>query len=601
MTFREFIFFKKCILRALSLIIIAFSVTFVLGCTPRKNSSTYAVAGVADLSRDVNNSGIVDLNGEWEFYPGLLLTPADFKNPEKSLKPVFLHVPGDWNKIQKDRGFGTYRLKVLLSPQRMNYSVKIKWIKSISKIWADDRLLAEIGTVKEPPQDSLPGGYMAVADFGSDRGEVFFTAQVINYQDRRGGLCYPVSIGPPSAVYSSELFNTFLNSLILGALAIVIIFHMAIHLYFRKTSSNLYIALICLMVMIRIFVLSDSFFVFSIVEPLGYDIIVKAEFISFLLIFVFFLRFFVQLYYVNSRSYSYRSLLYLGLASLVYVLAAPVYYIKAALPLFQLYILIVALYVTAGPVFSAVRKKLNGARIYFFIMILAFFAFINDIIYFLTSKGPGSVGHFVFFIFLTGHFFIIAMYFSEIFQENLNLVEEIGVKKNIVKNLNYISSVDSLTELYNRRFFDSVLNNTVKDYKKGETLWLIMFDIDFFKNVNDDFGHNMGDIVLKEFSAVVKRLIRTGDILARWGGEEFCIIAAEMDVKSITQFTERIRESIENFNFQVERTVTASFGIARYKYGELTGDFIHRADRALYKAKNSGRNKVIIESEDSAG
>jgi len=289
-------------------------------------------------------------------------------------------------------------------------------------------------------------------------------------------------------------------------------------------------------------------------------------------------------------------LLYFGLSSLVYVLAVPVYYVKAALPVFQLYIILVSIYVISGPVFSAVKRKMKGARIYFFIMISAFFVFINDIIYFLTSAGPGSLSHYVFFIFLAGHFFIIAMYFSEIFQENETLIEEIGIKKNIVNKLNYISSTDSLTELYNRRFFDTVLNTIVKEYKKGETLWLIMFDIDFFKNVNDDFGHNMGDMVLKEFAAVVKRLIRTRDILARWGGEEFCIIVEEMDPKSIVQFIERIRESIEKFNFSVNRTVTASFGIAQYKYGESATDFIRRVDDALYKAKNSGRNKIVVDS-----
>ncbi|HNX23235.1 MAG TPA: diguanylate cyclase [Spirochaetota bacterium] len=596
MAFREFISLKKNIHGVFCFILIAVLLICSAGCTNRKNTSSYAVSGVADLSKNGYTSEIIDLNGEWEFYPGRLLSPSDFKSSDKQFKPVFLHVPGDWNKIQNDRGYGTYRLKVILPPGRMNYSIKIKWVKTICKVWADNTVITEIGTVKEPAEESLTGGYMSVTDFTPDKGEVVFTVQIVNYQDRRGGLCYPVSIGPPTAVYSAEIFNTFLNSFVLGALAIVIIFHLTIHLYFRKTSSNLYISLICFMVMIRIFVLSDSFFIFSLVEPLGYKLIVKAEFVSFLLIFIFFLRFFVKLYYVDQSRFLYRMLLYFGLSSLVYVLAVPVYYVKAALPVFQLYIILVSIYVISGPVFSAVKRKMKGARIYFFIMISAFFVFINDIIYFLTSAGPGSLSHYVFFIFLAGHFFIIAMYFSEIFQENETLIEEIGIKKNIVNKLNYISSTDSLTELYNRRFFDTVLNTIVKEYKKGETLWLIMFDIDFFKNVNDDFGHNMGDMVLKEFAAVVKRLIRTRDILARWGGEEFCIIVEEMDPKSIVQFIERIRESIEKFNFSVNRTVTASFGIAQYKYGESATDFIRRVDDALYKAKNSGRNKIVVDS-----
>jgi len=597
MTFREFKSLKKNINGVIFFIFISVLLICLTGCTQKKNSSTYAVSGVADLSKNGNSADIIDLNGEWEFYPGLLLTPADFEFAGGKYTPVFLHVPGDWNKVQSDRGYGTYRLKVLLPPGRINYSLKIKWVKSICRVWVDNSLNTEIGKIKEPPEESLTGGYMTVADFTPGKNAVVFTIQVVNYQDRRGGLCYPVSIGTPSAIYSAEIFNTFLNSIVLGALAIVIMFHLTINLYFRKAFTNLYIALVCLMVIIRIFVLSDSFFIFSIVEPLGYKFIVKAEFVSFILTFIFFLRFFVKLYYPEQNSRIYRMLLYSGLSSLAYVLAAPVYYIKAALPVFQVYIVLVTIYIIAGPVFSAVKRKKKGARIYFFILILGFFTFINDITYFLTSKGPGSLSHYVFFVFLMGHFFIIAMYFSEIFQENEMLIEEIGVKKNIVKDLSYISSIDSLTELYNRRFFDSVLQTTVKDYKKGEMLWLIMFDIDHFKDINDEFGHNMGDVVLKEFSSVVKKLIRTRDILSRWGGEEFCIIVGEVDMKSIVQFTERIRESIEKFNFSVNKTVTASFGIAQYKYGEAAGDCIYRADSALYRAKNSGRNKVVVDSE----
>ncbi|PKL15411.1 MAG: hypothetical protein CVV49_21310, partial [Spirochaetae bacterium HGW-Spirochaetae-5] len=438
MVLREFKSLKKINVGVVCAVSAAF--LFIMGCTQEKNGSTYAVSGVADLSRSGYIPKIIDLNGEWEFYPGVLLTPADFENPDKLLRPVFLHVPGDWNKLQDAKGIGTYRLKVMLPPERKNYSLKIKWVRTICKVWADNNLLAEIGEIKDPVQSSLPKGNIAITDFNTEGTVMTLTAQVVNFQDRRGGLCYPVSIGPPSAIYSAEIFNTFLNSIVLGALAIVIIFHLTIHLYFRKASSNLYISLICLMVMVRIFVLSDSFFIFSIVEPLGYRMIIKAEFVSFLLVFIFFLRFFVKLYYAEVNSRTYRFLLYFGISSLVYVIAAPVYYIKSALPIFQIYIMIVTLYVIAGPMLSAVKGKMKGAMIYFLIMITAFLTFINDIIYFLTSMGPGSLSQYMFFVFLAGHFFIIAMYFSEIFQKNVTLSEEICVEKEIVTNLSYISS-----------------------------------------------------------------------------------------------------------------------------------------------------------------
>jgi diguanylate cyclase (GGDEF)-like protein len=98
-------------------------------------------------------------------------------------------------------------------------------------------------------------------------------------------------------------------------------------------------------------------------------------------------------------------------------------------------------------------------------------------------------------------------------------------------------------------------------------------------------------------SALIKGLIRTGDVLCRWGGEEFAIIVSGMDSISIRFFTERIRESIESYKFSVEKSISASSGVADYIAGESAGDFVHRADIALYEAKNSGRNRIIFAAE----
>jgi len=168
MIFREFKSLKKGVLRVVFLLSVVILLSMIAGCTPEKNGSTYAVSGVADLSRNGHISKIIDLNGEWEFYPGVLLSPSDFDNPDNFLKPVFLHVPGDWNKLQGAKGIGTYRLKVMLPAERKNYSVKIKWVRTICKVWADNTLLAQIGEIREPVQNSIPEGNIAITDVNTE-------------------------------------------------------------------------------------------------------------------------------------------------------------------------------------------------------------------------------------------------------------------------------------------------------------------------------------------------------------------------------------------------------------------------------------------------
>lgn len=119
-----------------------------------------------------------------------------------------------------------------------------------------------------------------------------------------------------------------------------------------------------------------------------------------------------------------------------------------------------------------------------------------------------------------------------------------------------------------------------------------MFDIDKFKDVNDTYGHNIGDIILKRLVKVVKESIRENDILIRWGGEEFIVILEIESIEKLRQVAEHIRMKVENNNFTEVNQITCSFGITLHKDNETMDQTIERADKALYSAKNSGRNKV---------
>jgi diguanylate cyclase (GGDEF)-like protein/PAS domain S-box-containing protein len=174
--------------------------------------------------------------------------------------------------------------------------------------------------------------------------------------------------------------------------------------------------------------------------------------------------------------------------------------------------------------------------------------------------------------------------------------------ENANKQLHLLSETDFLTKLPNRLAFDRRLSENIAMAKRSkQPITLLMLDIDHFKKYNDKFGHNTGDIVLQKIAATIdSSLLRKTDLTARYGGEEFVILLPETDVESGFSLAEKIRMNIESLNVQygkpaVISNLTVSIGIASLKYDELNAiDLLKLADKALYVAKNSGRNNCQI-------
>ncbi|WP_281169383.1 GGDEF domain-containing protein [Sulfurospirillum arcachonense] len=122
---------------------------------------------------------------------------------------------------------------------------------------------------------------------------------------------------------------------------------------------------------------------------------------------------------------------------------------------------------------------------------------------------------------------------------------------------------------------------------------IMMLDIDHFKDVNDTYGHQIGDSVLIEFANILKKHSRKTDIVGRWGGEEFIIICLDTNIQGATNLAENLRASIEEFEFSIINHKTVSIGVSEVKDTDNIKTLIKRVDDYLYKAKESGRNKVI--------
>jgi len=179
-------------------------------------------------------------------------------------------------------------------------------------------------------------------------------------------------------------------------------------------------------------------------------------------------------------------------------------------------------------------------------------------------------------------------------------------KLDVIKKINFMyshskhmSMTDALTGLYNRRYFDTTVEREfLRSKRYGGKLTIAIIDIDYFKKINDTYGHLCGDYVLKEVAYLIQDNFRKTDIVFRYGGEEFVVILTETSIEQSIIPLERLRKKIEGYNFSYngkEINITISIGA-----GENTPDNINEllmnSDKALYKAKNGGRNKIEIDN-----
>ncbi|MCX7943981.1 MAG: sensor domain-containing diguanylate cyclase [Deltaproteobacteria bacterium] len=164
-----------------------------------------------------------------------------------------------------------------------------------------------------------------------------------------------------------------------------------------------------------------------------------------------------------------------------------------------------------------------------------------------------------------------------------------------------LSITDPLTKVYNRQFLYNKLPEEISRFSRYKTpLSIILFDVDYFKKFNDTYGHDAGDCILRNLALTVKNNIRATDLLIRYGGEEFLILSTESTLDEAFAIAERIRKEIENTDFYFDNKtfkITISLGVSQYRTGLTPEEFIKCADKALYIAKQKGRNRAekIIE------
>ncbi|MBU1988005.1 MAG: GGDEF domain-containing protein [Nanoarchaeota archaeon] len=163
-----------------------------------------------------------------------------------------------------------------------------------------------------------------------------------------------------------------------------------------------------------------------------------------------------------------------------------------------------------------------------------------------------------------------------------------------VNKLYHIATHDEKTDLYNHVFFKDIFALELGKAKRGKPLSLIIVDIDFFKKVNDTYGHLQADKILLKLAQLLQHKVRKYDIVARFGGEEFFIMLPNTKITKAKQIAERLRKATLTNPFLKKYKITISLGVSQFKDKDNLERISKRADKALYQAKKTGRNKVCI-------
>jgi diguanylate cyclase (GGDEF)-like protein len=170
-----------------------------------------------------------------------------------------------------------------------------------------------------------------------------------------------------------------------------------------------------------------------------------------------------------------------------------------------------------------------------------------------------------------------------------------GTMKESISMLYEAATHDEKTGLYNSKFFETILSMEIEKAKRGQQkLSLFIIDIDFFKKINEKYGHIKADDLLIRLAKVLTKQFRKSDIISRFGGEEFFILLPETDMKKAKKITSRLRTAIKSDYILKKHGVTVSGGLTEFKKKDTKKTFKQRADKALYRAKEQGRDRFVI-------
>ena len=562
-----------------------------------------AVNGVLDLTSG-GILGLLRLEGEWIF------------RPDDGTVDGILPVPGSWkNAVGRVYSSGTYELRIRLpddtSDSNAFFGLLVPELSQVLEVRVNGRQAFASGDMETGRADFTRSVLPVEA-----AEEIVLLMKIRNTQFRDGGLLYAPMFGPFHVIRRFREAKIWVESLIMGVFFLVAVHHFMLYMWRYRNVSALYLGAAAALMLLRGLTTGEN--IVAVLFPnFPWTLDYRIEYISAYLSAAALLRFLDSTFPVRRRA---ATVSVSALTAVILVMSL----VSAVLPIavlsrtiYALEGIILASFATGLIILVYALAERKPASVLFFwggmagvVLFLADSAY-----YFMAVGGLFSLAQVGMLVFLLVQTLVLSRIYGDAFlraerltksledevvqrtadleRTNRSLQVEIAERRRAEARLMILSTTDPLTGAANRNKINSLLeqnHHVFQRYRIG--YGLIMFDLDHFKRVNDKYGHEVGDLVLKEIVKVTNGVIRKCDVLARWGGEEFLILLPTLNLEGTDCAAHRIRSALENAEFPEAGSVTASFGAAVPGKDEKLEDLLTRLDGYLYRAKQEGRNRV---------
>jgi len=418
------------------LVLISF-ILFVSSCKKVSELILFDNAVVNISDKTINEYGIYQLNGKWEFYPNQLISPIKF-NSNKKQKTEYVYVPSFWQNYSKfeniNINYATYRLQIVKNKNDKKFGLRINNVNSAYKIWVNGNFLCEVGKVSDEVQKIKPKRNTTVNYFSTHKDSIDLVIQVSNFKHSKGGIIQSVELASEKAIVKSENKRLALDFFLFGLMLIVGIYHLIFYVLRRDVLSTLFFALLTLSTAIHLSVSGDFKIINLLYSDISWNLQLKIDYLFYYFIFLFFSLFIVSMFKKEVKKlflwimYGFTSIM-----SLIVLFSKPILFTKT-LFIFDLFIVFAIVYLIYVIV-KALVHQIEGAKLTLLGSFILVIAIVNDILneQMLISSIELVPYALVIFIFIESY--IISAGFSKAYIYSDELTQELDYVNNNLEKL----------------------------------------------------------------------------------------------------------------------------------------------------------------------
>lgn len=578
------------------------------------DKETHVDNGILDLREwNPDDNPVVKLDGQWEFYWNQLFTPEDSLSTATPVMTGYMELPGIWNSFEVDgtplpgAGYATFRMRIELPDKGGLYALKITEMETAYRVWVNGKFLMETGVIGTSKDTMVPSWKRNEGVFECHGDSVEIVMEMSNFHHRKGGPEEVILFGHAEDILRYTAYSHGLQYFLFGIILIMGLYHLVVYLYRRSNRTALYFAIVCGIIALRTTFGGEK--LFTVFFPsLSWDVLIHIGYISFLSMLPAVSLFYHSLFMNRwSRVIMILTFITSGGMILGVLVLPPSVFSWFPIP-YQITAVIFMVYLLVELVVRVIKKE-DGAVLLLAGSLFLVISAVNDIIYnnimintsFLFPLGmSGGV-----IVLIFTHSAYLAGQFSHAYTtaEDLTHHLELRVRERTKElhegkvRLEKLAREDSLTGLLNRRSSLARLQEEFDRFKRYNIPFTVaILDIDFFKKVNDTYGHLAGDMVIRGVATILTECLRSLDVVGRYGGEEFVVVLTGTESNGAMSAIEKIREAVASNQWTYNNDsiqVTCSIGFATID-GDINNynELLSCADEALYRAKSNGRNRV---------